>query len=398
MLQVMKKNLLTLFGLCACAVFLTAQPAVASTGSTNKSHAPGAQFAELISTTTGVAISPLLGSSAYGAIKWIRAKTPEARAKLPWFAQPWFWVPALVLVGLCFVKDTAGTALPTAVKKPLDVAETMENKISGLIAAGAFVPLIAIMSQEFGPDSAMLSSMGFAAADLSWLYNLIMVPLAIAVFALVFLAANAINILILLSPFTTVDLALKTVRTAILATVAGTSLMNPWVGAAWALIIIGISYFLAGWSFRLTHFGAVFTWDFFTRRRKRFKPDPTANKVFLGRKINKVPARTYGKLSRNEAGKLVLNYRPLLVLPPRTLELPEGNHAVGCGLLYCEIIRVEGDEAKTVILLPPRYRGHETDLVKIYGLTGTREVGILAAWKWLKELCGFRAQPQMAAA
>jgi hypothetical protein len=244
----------------------------------------------------------------------------------------------------------------------------------------------------------MLSSMGFAAADFSWLYNVIMVSFSIAVFALVFLAANAINILILLSPFTTVDLALKTVRTAILATVAGTSLMNPWIGAAWALIIIGISYFIAGWSFRLTHFGTVFTWDYFTRRRKRFTPDPVTNKVFLGRKITKVPARTYGKLCRDGEGKLVLRYRPWLVLPQRTLELPEGNYTVGCGLLYCEIMRVEGAEAKTVILLPPRYRGHEGELVKIYGLAGTREVGILAAWKWLKELCGFKAQPQMAAA
>lgn len=397
MLQAMKKNLLTLFGLYLCAVFLAAQPAAASTGATTTSHAPGAQIAESISTITGVAISPLLGTSAYGAVKYFRT-AEDKRANLPWFAQPWFWAPALVLVAICLVKDTAGTALPTAVKKPLDVAETVENKISGLIAAGAFVPFIAMMSHEFGPDSARLSSMGFAAADFSWLYNIIMVPLSIAVFALVFLASNAINILILLSPFTMVDAALKIFRMAILATVAGTSLMNPWVGAVWALIIIGISYFIAGWSFRLTHFGAVFTWDFFTRRHKRFTPDAVANKLFLGRKINKVPARTYGKLSCNEAGKLVLNYRPLLVLPSRTVELPDGNYAVGCGLLYCEIMRVEGDGAKTTMLLPPRYRGHETELIKIYGLTGTREVGILAAWKWLKELCGFKAQPQMVAA
>jgi hypothetical protein len=49
---------------------------------------------------------------------------------------------------------------------------------------------------------------------LHWLYNALMVPIAMAAFFIVFLASNAINILILLSPFTTVDAALKGFRTA----------------------------------------------------------------------------------------------------------------------------------------------------------------------------------------
>jgi hypothetical protein len=191
-----------------------------------------------------------------------------------------------------------------------------------------------------------------------------------------------------------VDTALKAARLALLATVPATSYINPWLGALWAAIIIVISWFIAGWSLRLTHFGIAFLWDYLTLRHNRFVPDPTANKMFLGRKINKVPVRTYGKLTRNDAGKLVLNYRPWFVLPTRTLELPDGNYAVGCGLLYCEIMRVEGAETRTVLLLPPRYRGHEAELVRIYGLTGTREVGLRAAWKWLKELFGFRAKVQ----
>lgn len=390
----MTKSLLTLLGGCLCASLLFSQRAMAATGNASASQAPGVHIAESVSTITGVAISPLLGTSAYGAVKYFRT-AKDQRAGLPWFAQPWFWVPALLLVAACFVKDTAGTALPTAVKKPLDVAETVENKISGLIAAGAFVPFIAMMSHELKQDSSMLSALGFAAVDFSWLYNLIMVPLSVAVFAIVFLAANAINILILLSPFTIVDAALKTFRTAILATVAGTSMMNPWIGALWALVIIVISYFIAGWSFRLTHFGAVFTWDYFTRRRKRFTPDPITNKVFLGCKTNKVPARTYGRLCRDGQGKLVLRYRPWLFLPQRTLEIPDGKYEAGRGVFYSEVVRVEGDEAKTAMLLPPRYLGHEEQVVKIYGFAGTREVGMRAVWTWLKELFGFKPQPQV---
>lgn len=361
-----------------------------------KSKAPGAQFAESISTVTGVAISPLLGTSAYGAVHYYRTPV-EKRHTLPWFAQPWFWGPALALVGLCFLKDTAGTALPTALKKPLDVAETVEHKVSGLIAAGAFVPFVAMLMQDPNGPSSMLSSLGFAAAEPSaWLYNIIMVPLMMAAFCIVWLASNAINILILLSPFTTVDAMLKAFRAAILGTVVASAWTNPWVGAIWALIIVGIAWLIAGWSFRLSHFGMVFVWDFCTFRSSRFTPDPTANKLFLWRAINKVPARTYGTLKRDEQGNLVLTYRPWLILAPRTLTLPEGKYAVGKAVFWTSLQRVEGDDSQNLILLPPRYRGHEEELVKIYNLSGIREAGLRRAWKWLKELFSGKPQPATA--
>jgi len=376
---------------------LAAPTAFGSSEAQPASRAPGTEFAQSISTLTGVAISPLLGTSAYGAVKYFRTPA-EKRGDLPWFAQPVFWVPALLLVGACFVKDTAGTALPTALKKPLDVADAVEHKISGLVATGAVVPFIAMMAHDSASPSASLSSMGFAAADLTWLYNLIMVPVSMVAFFMVFLASNALNILILLSPFTTVDAAIKSFRLAVLGTVAASSWLNPWIGAAWAMLIILISYFIAGWSFRLSHFGLVFVWDFFTRRRKRFTPDARANRLFLGRKINKVPTRTYGTLTRSEAGKLVMTYRPWLVLPTRTLELPEGKYEAGRGVIYSEVLRIEGDDAKTFLLLPPRYRGHEDELVRIYGLAGARDVGLRAMWTWLRRALGFRARPQPAAA
>src|SRR6185436_16468781 len=98
-------------------------------------------------------------------------------------------------------------------------------------------------------------------------------------------------------------------------------------------------YFIAGWSFRLSHFGLVFIWDFFTGRSHRFKPDAVTNKMFLAHKLTKVPARTYGKLCRDGQGKLILQYRPWLVLPERTLELPAGQYETGRGLFYSEILR-----------------------------------------------------------
>ncbi|HZI33715.1 MAG TPA: hypothetical protein VFF11_15340 [Candidatus Binatia bacterium] len=345
------------------------------------------KLAETVSLITGVAISPLMGVSAVGAYEYLRAK-PEEKASLPWFANPWFWGPALLLVGACFLKDTAGIAIPTVLKKPFDMAEAVEHKISGIVATGAFVPIAASIFHSPGQPSASLAEAGLATIDLHWLYNILTVPVAMAAFFIVFLASNAINMLILLSPFSTVDAALKAFRTMILASVVGTSFVNPWMGAAWALVIILFSWLIAGWSFRLSHFGLSFLWDFFTGRRNRFHPDARENKMFLGARIQKVPTRTYGKLSKNEKGELVFNYRPWLVLPPRSLVLPAGNYEAGRGIFYSEILRVEGESVKTMILLPPRYRGHEEEVANIYNFSGTRDVGIRAAWAWFKSLFG----------
>lgn len=390
----MRNKVVAVFALVLFLAALTAR--AETTSKTSDSKTPGMEIAQTISMITGVAISPLLGVSAVGAWQYFKAKTPEQKARLHWYAHPLFWVPAFLLVLACFVKDTAGTALPTALKKPLDVADTIEHKISGLVATGAFVPLAVSIFQSHHADGASLSAVGFAAIDLSWLYNGIMVPISMIAFFIVFLASNAINILILLSPFTTVDAGLKAFRGAILASVAASSWANPWFGAAWALVIILFAYCIAGWSFRLSHFGLAFIWDFVTGRRHRFKPDNVTNKVFLSRKIDKVPARTYGRLCRDGQGTLIVKYRPWLVLPPRSLVLPTGTYEVGRGIFYSEILRVEGDEAKTLLLLPPRYLGHESDLAKFYGFVGVRDVGLRAAWTWLTGM--FRSKPIPAAA
>jgi len=365
--------------------------ASAETSKAADPNPPAKKLAETVSLVTGVAISPLMGVGAVGAYQWWNAPK-EKRADLPWFASPYFWAPALLLVAACFLKDTAGIALPTVLKKPFDVAETVEHKISGLVATGAFVPIMVNLlhqSNAITAPGASLSALGFAAISLpNWLYDILLTPVAMAAFFVVFLASNAINILIILSPFSTVDAALKGFRTAILASVVGTSFVNPWMGALWALVIILFSWLIAGWSFRLSHFGVSFLWDFITGRKGRFHPDAKENKMFLGAKIQKVPTRTYGKLSQNEKGELVFRYHPWLVLPPRTIVLPPGTYETGRGLFYSEIMREEGDTLKTVILLPPRYLGHEEAVTSIYHFAGTRDVGIRAGWAWFKSLFG----------
>jgi hypothetical protein len=96
--------------------------------------------------------------------------------------------------------------------------------------------------------------------------------------------------------------------------------------------------------------------------------------------------RTYGRLrSEPENGKLVFRYRPWLILPEKTADVKLESAAVGKGLFLSTIRSGE----KTAFVLPPRYRDHEEELVKIYALEGgVQDAGLMKAWSALRELFG----------
>src|SRR5258708_6020649 len=195
--KVMKKRVWMLAGLLFCATLLAASnlpPMVAGVSKDPAragSSTPGVEAAQALSTITGVAISPLLGVTAVGTWKYFKTP-PVKRAQLPWFAQPYFWGPGLLLVLAVFVKDALGTALPVALKKPFDVLEVFENKLSALVAAGAFVPLIAaVFGPAAGNDStSFFDGSGLALIDPSPLLNALTIPFAIAIFLIVWLFAH----------------------------------------------------------------------------------------------------------------------------------------------------------------------------------------------------------------
>ena len=363
-------------------------------------RSPGNPVASVISTVTGIAISPLLGTGAYGAYQWMTAKNEAARAALPWFAQVSFWLPALLIVGVCALKDTLGAIVPPGMKKPLDVLETLENKLSGLVAAGAVVPIsVATVTRMVLGDGkvaaagADLAGSGLAvlplgAADMSGLLSLLTVPLGVAVFLIVWLGSHAINVLILLSPWGAIDAGLKAARTALLGLVTVTATINPWVGAVLSVVVIVVAYLVAGWAFRLTVFGSVFCWDFLTGRRKSFSPAEGANPMFAGPALPGVPVRTYGMLERSPGGGLEFKYRPWLVLPERTRTLTAESRglAVGEGAFFSDILSADD---RSLFSLPPRYRGHETKVVSVYGLGGgVKPAGLRKAWAALREMLG----------
>ena len=360
--------------------------AASTTNSLPKTLPPGVEAAQALSTVTGVAISPLFGMGAVGAWKYYHTQS-SARAALPWFAQPWVWVPAFILVGLCFLKDTAGTLIPTAAKKPFDVLELFENKISGLVATGAIVPLVMAVASHFQATTSAAtttSTWGWAALDGSVVTSALAAPLSLVAYFLVFIASHALNVLILISPFATVDAGLKAIRLALLSSVAGTSFLNSTLGALWAGVILILCFLVAGWAFRLSIFGHIFAWDLITLRRGKETPSALPIPAFLAQTFGSTPVRTYGKLERSPTGELNFRWQPWLILPSRSITLPSKSLSIGRGVIHPELHSSTETSAQELVDFPPRYATQEEALARVVDAKSIHDVGIRAAWSWIK--------------
>jgi len=360
----------------------------------NTDRLPGVDLAEGVAQLTGVAISPLLGVSAVGAWQYYHA--PEAqRARLPWFCHPYVWGAGFCLIGLCFLKDLFGTAAPPLVKKPLDVAELFESKLSALVACSAFVPFVVSQMARHTPAqaSALSPDLQFASvlAISGFDSRFISIPLAIVGFLVVWLACHAINVLIALCPFGFIDGILKLFKAFLLSLVVASSFISPWLGAAVSLVILFVAGLLAPWAFRLTVFGTLFGLDVLLPGRGRRLVRATEPHAFLARPVAEAPVRTYGRLTRAADGSVTFTYRPWLVFAERYVTIPPGNVAIAKGLLFPSLLHSIDDQQRhrIVVMFLPRYRSHEQSIASHFEIVDIQDSPLIKGFRairaWLAE-------------
>lgn len=349
---------------------------------------PGVDLAEGLSQLTGVAISPLLGVSSVGAWRYYHASEP-LRAALPWFCQPYVWGIGFCLLGLCFLKDLFGTAAPPLVKKPLDVLELFENKLSGLVACSAFLPFIVSQAtQHFSTGQAALQGDLHVAsvAGIDFEPRFLAIPLAIVAFLVVWLAGHAINVLIALCPFGLIDGMLKLFKTALLTTVVASAFIDTYLGAVVSLLVLFVAALLAPWAFRLTVFGTLFGFDVLLPTRARRLAQPTEPHAFLARPVAQAPVRTYGRLRRHSSGSVTFAYRPWLVFPERSVTIPPGNVAIGRGLLFPSLLhRIDPlQRHRLVVMFLPRYRSQEETIASHFAIVEIQDRPLLKGFRAIR--------------
>ena len=354
---------------------------------------PGVKMAETISATTGLAISPLFGMGAVGAWQYAHC-AKEARAALPWHAQPWFWVTALVIVGVLALKEPVLYLLPGA-KKPLDLLEVLENKASMLVAAPIVLHLAEKTFREAAVAPAGVVGAGFDAGPVA-LTVLGSIGL-LCIFFCVWMAAHAVNMLILLSPSATLDMMLRAFRTSILGGVAVSAWLNPWLGLIVAILVILLAIRLSGWSFRLMVYGSTVAWDFASGRRVK---DPDAKgrlRAFLNRASEGLPRRSRGWLHLGPTGEVTFTGRALPWMPAHAITIPAGEARIVETLTGPDLV-VATPMPTTLLVLPPRYRGAEESIARVLGISVGEPGAFARAWQsatgWLRVTLGSAPAPR----
>lgn len=358
---------------------------------------PGVDLSQGITEVTGVAISPLLGVSGVGAWRYFHTDA-ALRGKLPWFCHPAAWGCGFAVLLLCFAKDTLGTAVPGVLKKPLDMVELFENKASALVASTAFVPFVAReMADHFqatgaGTTALLVPLASITGVSVVAVSTVVVVTIASVVsFLAVWLTGHAINVLIILSPFSLVDAFLKLSRTAVMSLIVACYFIAPWLAAGLCGALILLALWLAPATLRLSSFGTRYATDvllpwFGRRRATHDRP----HAFTLGR-FGGLPVRTAGRLGVNEDGSLAFHHRPWGVMAERAVSLPGGEPILAKGLLSpALLVRSTGDQDGTkFLLLLPRYRGREEEISTHFKIREVRDHALargLAAMKaWWKE-------------
>ena len=345
---------------------------------------------------TGEAINPLFGITALGIYNYVR--TDESlRRHLPLHDQPVVWIPLLIIVLLMLFNSTICEAVPF-LKVPLNALGDIVNKAG----AAAVLPLVVKMfadavAQPMGEYLASASStlfpMAYAAeasvsgtlwTSAGWLIGALC---GAVVYLTVWMTFNVIDVLILICPFPGVDALLKSFRLTVLGVLTGGYHLNSWLGVAIAAVIVLVSLLVAGWSFRLSVFGWLFSTDIIFRRRGNPRaPFVTAFAADgLCRRFG-VPIRTLGRLEKTDDGGLCFTYRPWLFRRRREIRLGDsGLFACGVGLLNPFLVEDATPDAPW-LRLPPRYSGQDGELVAALGLKRPVSCGISGTLRtWLKE-------------
>lgn len=361
---------------------------------------PGVALAEGVAQLTGVAISPLLGVSGVGAWEYFTTDE-EKRASLPWFCHPVTWGIGFTILGLVMLKDVFGAGMPTILKKPLDVIELFEDKISAVVASAALVPFLDHeIAKIFATGDEPVTVTGFAAAGFATidpvlaqsptLLMVLLVPLSLIAFFAVWLSSHALNVLLLFSPFGLLDLFLKTSRVLFIGFLALLSAVAPVLAAILCGILILVALWFAPRAFRLCVFGSVMSADLL-RSLVRQSDRHEKTRGFLARRVGGLAALSFGGLDQVD-GEVMFSSRFFLLGPARRVALPASDRLdLEKGVIFPSIREDRGGTQKAAALvhLLPR---HRHDLVHVSEKLGICRIldqavvrGVKAAFGWVSE-------------
>jgi hypothetical protein len=232
--------------------------------------------------------------------------------------------------------------------------------------------------------------------DYRWLF----LPLGVAGFLVVWMTSHAINLLILLCPFSIVDLGLKFFKVLIVTVLMLSYVINPILGALISLGLIAFTAYLAPKVFRFSYFVTLLSFDLITPWRSKKTSQPDNAHAFLADGSLGAPRHTYGRIKKTSEGIMIFRYRPKLIMKARTIELRAENRVIRKGMLYPVILQTRPghEKLKSAIILPPRYRRIEHLVAENFEINDVREGAVVKGFQgakiWIKDLFQIRSKKQ----
>ncbi|MDR1395131.1 MAG: hypothetical protein LBK52_03035, partial [Deltaproteobacteria bacterium] len=344
-----------------------------------------AQTSDQLSLVTGMALTPALTLFISGLS---RARLEGDR---PWYAS----MPFLAVLGGLLLLMTAKDFVP-AVQKPLAAAEENIMIACGILGLLASVPALRSLAEPIlqpltaflfplaaSPAQAAQAVSGPASASL---------PASLVsglVYAVIWCVSNSINVICLLAPALAAPI-LKGFRVLLTGGLIGLNAVHPLLGLAGALLIIAVSFICLRWSFRLTVWGWLFSYDLLLRRWRR-KPGTSRWPAFAGsraRKQLRIPKRSYGYLEfQNET--LAFHWRPFLFF--KKVRIISSPARIGRCLLE-PVLAQTNERGQLQILFTFRlaHKTHEDLLARSLGTPPAADMGVrkkaVQAWAWLRGL------------
>ncbi len=366
----------------------------------------GSDIALKITELTGVALSPLVGLVVVGGIEYFKAKKEGKPVR--WYFSLWFMGAILAVLALLTLKDTIGELAPFF-KKPLDALDFVQHKFSGIIAFAIVAPgLVLSILEPVGQTISYLLDLanpvaaawaaGSGTSPITGVVGTLLIVaivvsavIAAVFFLIVWLAAGAVETLILLAPVPFVGLVLRSFRLSIFGLLMLGAMVSPVIGVLFSFVILYVSYRILGWSFRLGVFGWVIALDTLGGRHHYIHIDRERHvAAFASSGIQGVRNRSYGRLVRS-AKSLVFEYRPFLVFARRSVVVSEHPKEIGIarGTFFPSVIGlIDSSHRRVLFGLPPRYRGHEEATARLLGLSPEIHDQrfrrhLKDAWRWI---------------
>ena len=359
----------------------------------------GELLAREIAQTTGIAMNPLLCISALGAYGYYTTDA-DKRASLPWHTSPKFWGSLAFVLGLIFLKDSSKIAIPKLLLIPLDAIELLIEKngsalialpvLFSLIHNGEYQQMELVSAQILNfiiPSAIAGNSLEMAINNGGDMITMGITTITVfMVFMVVWVCSQAFNVLIMLCPFSSVDLLLVAVKNSTVAIVI--TLSNNYAGFALSALIILVSIFLFPRTLRLVFFGTVMSYDIVRFRlfngTTRTPREGLGIRCFSSCFIGQLPPLTYGTIQQDN-GVMAFSYRPYYFLATKTIQVdikPE-QCELAAGLLSPIINQRVTDDTVKIQLFRIRagYWRHQEEIAEMLGVTVNRETSLAGKFR-----------------